>query len=471
MISFGTGGWRHIIGDGFTKSNIQLLAAALCRKMQFEGNTEKGIVIGYDRRFLSKEAMRWLGTVFAAAGIKARLVNESSPTPLIMYYVNQYDLPYGMMVTASHNPAVYNGVKVFTAGGRDADQTQTDEIERFASEIREEEICDMDYNDAIEKGLIEEIYPINEYLDDIISKIDMDTIRKANLKIALDPLYGVSGTPMKILLYTARCRVEVNHNEHDTLFAGKAPTPTYGTMKSLADRVKDYNFDIGVAMDGDADRLGVIDDTGRYLHPNEILVLLYYYLNHYRHIHGPAVRNISTTHILDKIARRFGEECYEVPVGFKWVSSKMAETGAIIGGESSGGLTVKGHIHGKDGIYAAMLLIEMIAVSGKKLSQLFENIEEEYGSAYMEQREYSLTHQKKEELSSLLFEEKVLPVLPYSVEKVSYMDGMKEYFEEGGWISVRFSGTEPLLRIFCEMETQEKAEEICNLFEAFLGLA
>ena len=468
MIHFGTGGWRAVIGDEFIKSNIRLLAKAMCVKMKREGKTDKGIILGYDRRFLSKESMRWCGEVFAAEGIKASLVNKSSPTPLIMFYVMKHELPYGMMVTASHNPAVYNGIKVFTEGGRDADKETTDEIEQIAAAIRPEEIEVIPYEEARDRGLIEEIYPLNEYLDDIIDKIDMDAIKKAGMRIALDPMYGVAELPLKTLLLTARCDVETIHDTHDTLFGGRMPAPSASTMRQLITRVIDYGYQIGIATDGDADRLGVIDDTGRYLQANDVLVLLYYYMIRYRGLKGPVVRNIATTHRLDLVAQRFGEKCYEVPVGFKYISAKMAETDALIGGESSGGLTVRGHINGKDGIYAAMLLIEMIAVTGRNISQIYSEIERECGSYYMEERECRFNEEKKENMRQLLFEEKALPEFPFEIDHVSYLDGVKVYFKNGGWVIARFSGTEPLLRIFAEMHDQEDAQQICDIFEKFL---
>lgn len=470
MINFGTGGWRAVIGDEFTKSNIKLLAKAMCDKMKSENKTEKGIIIGYDKRFLSKEAMQWAGQVFAAEGIKAFLVNKSAPTPLIMFYVEKHEMPYGMMVTASHNPAIYNGIKVFTYGGRDADEVQTKEIEEYASRVDENNIPEMDYEEAKAAGLIEEIYPLNEYLDNIIAAVDMQVIRDAGLRVALDPMYGVSEIPLKTLLLTARCDVETIHDRHDTLFGGKLPSPSASTLRGLITRVIDYKFDIGIATDGDADRIGVIDDTGRFLHPNDILVLLYYYLVKYKGWRGAVVRNVATTHMLDKVAKQFGEECYEVPVGFKHISAKMTEVDAVIGGESSGGLTVRGHINGKDGIYAAMLLIEMIAVTGRKISEIYKDIEAECGSIFMEERDYKFSQEKKEEINTLLMVEKKIPDMPYEIERVSYMDGCKVYFKNGGWVIGRFSGTEPLIRIFCEMPQKEDATNVCEIYEEFLGL-
>lgn len=470
MIKFGTGGWRAVIGDEFTKENIQILARALADKMRVEGVSDKGIVIGYDRRFLSKEAMQWAGQVFAKEGITAYLINKSAPTPLVMFYVMKHEFPYGMMITASHNPAIYNGIKVFTAGGRDADEAQTAEIESYIRDVTDIPPEEMEYEEALNKGLIQEIYPLNEYLDNIIAAVDMDKIREAGLKVALDPMYGVSETSLKTILLTARCDVETIHERHDTLFGGKLPAPTATTLRALQNHVIDKKCDIGVATDGDADRIGVIDDTGRFLHPNDILVLLYYYLVKYKGWKGPVVRNICTTHMLDKVAEKFGEKCYEVPVGFKHISAKMYATNAVIGGESSGGLTVRGHIRGKDGIYAAALLVEMIAVTGKKLSEIYNDIEEECGTIFMEERDYKFNQEKKNRIKKVLLEDKKLPELPFEIDKVSYLDGSKVYFTNGGWVTARFSGTEPLLRIFCEMPAAEEAEKVCEIYEAFLKL-
>ncbi len=470
MIKFGTGGWRAVIGEEFTKANIQKLAKGLARKMKDEGVSEKGIVLGYDRRFLSKEAMRWAAEIFASEGIRAYLINRSSPTPLIMFYVMVHEFPYGMMITASHNPAIYNGIKVFTAGGRDADEFQTQEIENYIRDVEEDEIKRMDYDKALDAQLILEINPLNEYIDNIITHVNMQAIRERGLRIALDPMYGVSETSLRTILLTARCDVAIIHDRHDTLFGGKLPSPSAATLRSLQNYVIDHHCDIGIATDGDADRIGVIDDKGNFLHPNDILVLLYYYLVKYKGWKGAAVRNIATTHLLDKIAQSFGEKCYEVPVGFKYISSKMNETDAVIGGESSGGLTVRGHIRGKDGVYAAALLVEMIAVVGKSLSEIAAGISEEYGSYSMEERDYRFDQETKEEIYQKVLIDKLIPELPYEIERISYLDGCKIYFAQGGWVCVRFSGTEPLLRIFCEMPKSGEEKLVCECFEKFLGL-
>ncbi|WP_027218964.1 phosphoglucomutase/phosphomannomutase family protein [Butyrivibrio fibrisolvens] len=469
MIKFGTGGWRAIIGDEFTKENIQILAKAVANKMIAEDVQDKGIVLGYDRRFLSKEAMQWAGCVFARNGIRASLINKSCPTPLVMFYVMKHDLPYGMMITASHNPAIYNGIKLFTRGGRDADEVQTLDVEKYIEKVSTP-VESMDYDDAVSRGLIKEFYPINEYMDNILNRIDVEAIKKAGLRVALDPMYGVSETAIKTILLTARCEMETIHGRHDTLFGGKLPAPSEALMSPLKTCVLDWRCDIGIATDGDADRIGVVDDTGRYLSPNDILVLLYYYLVKYRHETGPVVRNMCTTHMLDKIAASYGQKCYEVPVGFKHISAKITETDALIGGESSGGLTVRGHINGKDGVYAAALLVEMLAVTGMKISQIYDEIQKEFGEFYMLENNYSFKASRKPELIKTLITDKLTPEFPCEIDHVSYMDGCKVYFKNGGWVSARFSGTEPLLRVFCEMPDLAMVEDICARYREFLQL-
>lgn len=296
-IKFGTGGWRAIIGDEFTKRNIRIVAKAMALRIEKEGVIDIPVVIGYDRRFLSKEAMTWVAEVLASNGIPVQMINASCPTPLVMYYTMEHKLKYGMMITASHNPSLYNGIKVFTEGGRDANEVVTTELEQTIGAIFDtyegEEVRSAE--ELIKEGKIVPFNPINEYLDSIIAKIDIQAIRDAHLKIAVDPLFGVSSRPLNTLFSLTRCDVEMVHSEHDTLFAGKMPAPTKDTVKFLQNHVVDYGFDLGIATDGDADRIGLVDDEGRYVSANEILCILYYYFLEYKHMKTPVVKNLATT--------------------------------------------------------------------------------------------------------------------------------------------------------------------------------
>lgn len=470
MIKFGTGGWRAIIGEDFTKQNVRLLAQAVAQMMAEQQCTENGFVIGYDRRFLSDKAAKWMSEVLAGNGIQVYFIEKVAPTPLVMFTVNRRDTCYGAAVTASHNPADYNGIKVFTRGGRDASEEVTANIEHYIDKIDVSTIKDMDFCTGIENGSIKVIDPFNEYIDTIINMIDMEAIKGRNLKILLDPMFGVSKTSLQTILITARCEVDIINDRHDTLFGGRLPSPSSHTLQRLREMVVEKGYDLGIGTDGDADRLGIIDEKGNFIHPNSILALLYYYLLEYKKWTGGVVRNVATTHLLDRIAKGFGETCYEVPVGFKHISSNMEKYDCLIGGESSGGLTIRGHISGKDGIFAASLLIELLSVTGKSLSQLLEEIHGSFGCSYMTEKDFKFSYAEKDRLMKLLFDQKKLPEFNYEVERVSYMDGVKVYFKNGGWIITRFSGTEPLLRIFCEMENEEMAVEASNIMKEFLNI-
>ncbi len=460
MIKFGTGGWRCIIGDDFIKDNICKVAQAVANIMLREGLAEKGTVIGFDRRFLSEDAAKWIGEVFAGNGIFVNFIDKIAPTPLVMYAVSNLECEYGMAVTASHNPAKYNGIKVFTAGGRDASEEITGKIEKEIESTGGYK-C-LDFEAGIKKGLIKIIDPQNDYIDTIMGYINVEKIKESKLKILLDPMYGVSKSSLLTILLSCRCNVELIHERHDPLFGGRMPTPTYEALYTLRQHVVEKGYDIGIATDGDADRLGVVDSKGNYIHPNEILALLYYYFLEYKGVRRDVVRNLATTHLLDKIAAEFGTACHEVPVGFKYVSSKIDEVDAIIGGESSGGLAINGHIKGKDGIFAACLLIEMVAVTGKSLNEIINMLYDRYGRTYMTESSLVFTNEQKTVIMDKLYKQRVnvLPALR-KVEKTSYMDGLKLYFEDG-WAIIRFSGTEPVLRIFVELPDRGLALKVSD---------
>ena len=470
MIKFGTGGWRAIIADGFTKENIRLLTAGLCRLMERQGHAGKTICLGYDRRFLSKESMFWAAEVLAGCGFRPYVINRSAPTPLIMFTVRNWDLPYGLAITASHNPAIYNGIKIFTAGGRDADQEVTKQIEAEIALLGPEDVKSIPYARAKAEGIITEGFPFNEYIDSVLEMVDTDAIKRARLSIAFDPMYGVSHGSLRTILMTCRCDVHVIHENHDTLFGGRMPAPDAEALKFLAHYTVENRCALGVATDGDADRLGVIDENGRYLHANTLLVMLYYYLLKYKGWRGDCVRNNSTTHLLDRVAESFGQKCHEVPVGFKHISGKMAETGAIIGGESSGGMAVKGHIPGKDGIYAAALLVEMLAVTGKSVSALYQEIVERYGELCYAEASLRFDPARKAELKKRVYEDRATPDFGLTVERSTYGDGCKLVFADGSWVICRFSGTEPVLRIAAEGNSDQQTGEHIRMWKEFLEL-
>ncbi|WNO09764.1 phosphoglucomutase/phosphomannomutase family protein [Teredinibacter sp. KSP-S5-2] len=470
MIKFGTGGWRAFIGEEFTAENVRLVSQAIANLMKEKNVADSPFVIGYDRRFLSDKAARWMAEVLAGNGIKVELINKAVPTPIVMFCVKDQKLPYGACITASHNPADYNGIKFFTEGGRDATETMTDTVEEYISKLSVSDVLRKEYEDAIADGSIEIIRPINQFVDSVIGAIDVESIKKANLRVLLDPMFGVAKTSLQTVLISARCDVDVINDRHDTTFGGRLPSPSAHTLYNLSHLVPERGYDIGIGTDGDADRLGIIDEQGRFVHPNEILVLLYYYLLRYKGQKGSVVRNIATTHLLDKIAEDHGEKCIEVPVGFKHISAGMDENDSLIGGESSGGLTIRGHIKGKDGIFAGSLLVELISVTGKKLSEILDEIYGKYGTFVTAEGDCTYKANQRESLWNMIYEEKKLPEFNKEIDKVSYADGAKVYFKDGSWVIARFSGTEPLLRIFAEASTLDEANALVQKVKDFLSL-
>ena len=470
MIQFGTGGWRAFIGEEFTKDNVRLVAQALSNIMINEQAQEKGFVIGYDRRFLSDKAGKWFAEVVAANGIKVSFIDRFVPTPIVMFQAKEMGCIYSACITASHNPADYNGVKVFIEGGRDADEIITQKIEQQIVHLTQQDVSSVDFEEALNDGCIEIINPMNAFVDSIVNFIDMEAIKKANLRVLIDPMFGVAKNALQTVLISARCDVDVINDGENPSFGGLMPSPNAATLYRLKHLVAHDGYDIGIGTDGDADRLGIIDEKGHFIHPNEVLLLLYYYLLEYKGWKGSVVRNIATTHLLDKVAADHGEKSFEVPVGFKHISSQMEADDSLLGGESSGGLTIRGHIKGKDGVFASSLLVEMISSTGKKLSELLDEIYGRFGYAYTAEGDCTFKAAERERLYNKIYIEKSVPEFDYDNGKVSYADGAKVYFKNGGWAIARFSGTEPLLRLFVEMEDQTQAEAVLLQFKKFLAI-
>ncbi|MBQ1189641.1 MAG: phosphoglucomutase/phosphomannomutase family protein [Lachnospiraceae bacterium] len=469
MLKFGTGGWRAIIGEDFICENIRRVAAGILQLAMEENKTDKPVIIGYDRRFLSESAAKWVAETLAAGGLEVWFLHRSAPTPLIMHTVKDKELHYGIEITASHNPSYYNGIKLIVDEGRDAPKEVTSRLEILIDGLDKVSYCNFD--SAVETGKIQYLHsPFNKFLDDIIELLDMKALRDRGLRVLFDTMHGSGTYPLQVIFHTARCTIDTINLNKDAYFGGMMPAPTEQTLRNLKDQVIRGDYDFGIAMDGDGDRLGIIDKSGRYISANEILCMLYYYLVKYKGWKGPVVRNVSTTHMLDRIAESFGEKCYEVPVGFKYISSKIDEVDAVLGGESSGGLTVRGHIHGKDSVYAASLFAEMVSVIGKTPSEIVEILESEFGHFKMVEDNLKFLPEQKAAIMQLVLEEKKIPKFDTEVERVGYEDGCKVYFKNGDFISCRFSGTEPLLRIFAEASDEVTALKYISAFKSFLNI-
>jgi phosphomannomutase/CTP:molybdopterin cytidylyltransferase MocA len=465
LVTFGTGGWRAIIGEGFTLHNVRRLAQALANEITRQGQEKRGVTIGFDRRFLSDRAAEAAAEVFAGNNIPATLLAEDAPTPLITYATAVQDAAYGLAFTASHNPPEWNGLKVFHGDGSLLQDEETRKIEAETNALTPDDVVKIDLDLALESGIVRRRDLTNEYVDAVEALIDLEAIRDAGLKVIVDPMYGVSQLTLGIILTEARCRVTFINERRNPLFGGRSPAPNMEALRLLMTHIRDDGYDLGLATDGDADRVAIVDEQGEYITVNDILILLYWYLHEVRGERGGVVRNIATTYLLDRLATRFSETCHEVPVGFKHVAAAMIEHNALLGGESSGGLTIRGHILGKDGIFAAALVVEMLARTGQRISQLRERVYDISGRLYGVEEDLPATPEMRIVIPQRLREVATDHIGPYPVVRVSHLDGTKFFLENDNWVLLRFSGTEPVLRLYAEADSPEKAQELIQLLK------
>jgi len=460
VIKFGTGGWRAVIGDEFTFSNVRRVAQAAALYLKEIKQDHKPVVVGHDLRFLSGRFSRAIAEILVHNDIPVWFIEQVVPTPMLMFAVEQEQLAMGLMVTASHNPSEYNGIKVIVEGGKDAPIQVTNRLEELCRLIPPLQAPPLTFFDALEQGKIVLYSNKNAYIDSLLQQIDAPAVQELNLNVLFNPMFGVAKDIMAMCLASLRCSVDLINAQRDTMFGQKAPSPSREALQDMEYLMKQGKYHIGIATDGDSDRIGLYDEKGNYITANDILKLLYYYLKQYRGERGGLVRNITTTHILDRIAHSFGEPAYEVPVGFKHISQKMDEENLLLGGESSGGLKIRGHVNGKDGILAALLAVEMLAKTRKSLSQLLEEINARYGTLYFGEINLRYRAEDRSRLEKILLQDRYVPAFPWKIEKASYIDGVKFYFPEDNWFSIRFSGTEPVLRLAWETAAPEQAEEL-----------
>ena len=469
-IKFGTGGWRAIIGEGYTLGNLRRLCQAIANEATRQGIDSMGVVIGGDRRFLSRESAEAAAEVFAGNNIPVRLLPDDVPTPLVTFAAPYTESAYGIIITSSHNPPNWNGVKVFRADGSLPLDAETDRYQDEANSLRVDDVVTLDLDLARAAGVVDETPLTDPYIDAIEEIIDWELVRGSDLRVAVDPMYGTSQLTLGTILSDMRVQAEFIHAAHNPLFGGIAPAPDSERLDTLKNMIKSGGgkYDLGMATDGDSDRIGIVDENGEYVTSNELLLLIYWYLHEYKGEKGGVVRNVATTHLLDRLADYFGEEHRECKVGFKHVTAGMQEIDAVLGGESSGGLTVRGWILGKDGIFACALVAEILARTGKSMSELLEMIYEITGRLYSMEESIPATPEMRVEVPRRLESEPLTHIGPYKILDIVHTDGTKILLENDNWALLRFSGTEPVLRLFVEADTPEKAEELLSWLRGFV---
>jgi phosphomannomutase/molybdopterin-guanine dinucleotide biosynthesis protein A len=469
-IVFGTGGWRAVIGEGYTLANVRRLCQAIANETIRKELDSQPIVIGGDRRFLSRDSAVAAAEVFAGNNIPVVLLPDDVPTPLVTFAAPYLGAAYGVIITSSHNPPEWNGMKVFRADGSLPLDEETDRFQDEANAMTVDDVITLDIDLARHSGMVVERSLTTPYVDAIEAIVDVDAARDAELHVIVDPMYGTSQLTLGMILNDMRVRTEFIHAAHNPLFGGVAPAPDLERLSALIGMITHGKgrYDLGLATDGDSDRIGIVDETGEYVSTNDLLLLLYWYLHEVRGEKGGVVRNLATTHLLDRLAAHFGEESHECRVGFKYVTAGMDQIGAVLGGESSGGLTIRGWIKGKDGIFACALVVEMLARTGKRISELREMVYGITGRLHSMDESVAATPEMRIAVPRRLESEPLTHIGPYPVISVSHLDGTKILLDNDNWALLRFSGTEPALRLFVEADTPEKAAELLAWLRGFV---
>ena len=465
-IQFGTGGFRGIIGDDFNKENIQLIAQGLSDIILEKHQEDRPIIIGYDNRFMSDFAAKWMCEVLNANGVKTFLYTHVVPTPAVMSTTKDAKNYYGVMITASHNPYYFNGIKVFTEEGYDADVAFTSLLEEKVSKVTGVKV--LNERVARKRGLLEDYDNLGSYLSHIKSFIDPG-ITKNNLNVLYNNMNGVGVIGLKIMSEKLHIhRFTIINEDHDAFFGFTLPNPTKEALiGEFSETVYNQNYDLGMATDSDGDRLGIIDEKGNYVSANEILASIYHYLITERRYKGDIVKNCATSVLVDLVAESLGYKCHEVDVGFKNVTAGMKKYDALLGGESSGGLTMRGYIYGKDATFSGALFLEMVINLHKPVSQIISDLKKSVNYDYNFSEDFiTLDVDAKKVLDYM---QNNLPELSLKPEEVKIFGrNMKFLFSERQWLLLRLSGTEPAFRVFAEFKNEKQADELVKELKEYI---
>ncbi|MFA4988477.1 MAG: phosphoglucomutase/phosphomannomutase family protein [Candidatus Omnitrophota bacterium] len=443
QIKFGTDGWRAIIADTYTLENVKILSQAVA---DYLGSGKK-VAVGYDTRFMSAKFAEAAGAVLKNNGMEVVLSDRPTPTPALSFIVKSRKLDLGIMITASHNPAEYNGFKIKNAAGGGASQELTRQVEAL--------LCKNPVKDAALAEPLVTTDITKDYIKFIRGYVDLKKIKNKKFKVLVDSMYGSGDSFIAQVLKGTSIKLEFMRNTINPSFGGGRPEPIEENLKELKERVKKEKFDLGIALDGDADRIAAVAPGGVFIHPQKILGLLALHLNQDRHWSGGLVKTICGTTMMDNIAKFLGIKLYETPVGFKYISNLMETEDIVAGGEEAGGMGVKGYIPERDGTMAGLLLIEMMVYRNKNILKILNETEEKFGKYYYVRQDFHLAKRvepKKENLPSELLGKKVVDVKDY--------DGVKLICEDESWLMFRGSGTEPIMRTYAEAKSLARARKL-----------
>jgi len=458
-IAFGTSGWRGILCEDFIFNNIRVVVQAIADHVKSGPDRDKGIIVGYDSRFMGETFAKEAASVLAAAGVKTFLCNRDTPTPVISYEILRRKAAGAINFTASHNPPNYNGVKFSPSWGGPALPETTKDIEQRANAMLDQCCVTAISSQASSSHLLEEIDPKDSYLRDIETKVDFDAIKSLGA-IAVNPLYGTARDYLDAPLLARGIDIRLLNGHRDPYFGGFPPEPAEKYIQDFIGLVKsDDRIRLGIATDGDADRFGIVDYDGSYIEPNYILALLLDYLVRVRKMEGGVARSVATSHLVDAVAKSHGITVYETPVGFKYIGELISQDKIIIGGEESAGLSIQGHVPEKDGILACFLVAEMVAREGKSVGRLLDDLYQRVGRFLTRRENISLTPELEAAFPAKLT---AIPavIAGASVKDIVRVDGTKIILEDGSWLLFRKSGTEPVVRLYGEAASNDRLLEV-----------
>jgi len=477
-IHFGTDGWRAVISDSFTFHNLRMVTQAIADAVNSaqwnNGTTINGhpdsreIVVGFDTRFLSDRYAAEVARVLAANGYTVHLSQSDAPTPAISYTVRHLGAVAGIMITASHNAPRYNGVKLKAGYGGSALGEQCRRVEVYLNDNEERARGPnlMDFDQARQLGLIRRFNPLPAYYDHLRNLIDFDLIADQPQRLVVDSMYGSGRGVLKGILQGTGCEVQEIRAEMNPGFGGVHPEPISRYLGALAGAISTHMGNFGLATDGDADRIGAMDERGNFIDPHKIMSLAVTHLVEKRGLRGPVVRTVSTTRMIDRLAKKYGVPVYETPVGFNHIADYMLKEDILIGGEESGGISFRGHIPEGDGILMGLLIVEMVAASGGTLYDLVEDLLEQVGPVHYQRNDLRLNRPvAKDRMVNYLEHNAPVSIAGESVVVISPMDGVKYILADDSWLLIRPSGTEPVLRVYAEGRSPEMVKAMISYGE------
>ena len=470
-IKFGTDGWRAVIAEDFTFDNVRLCAQGVADYLKQAGLDSRGLVIGYDHRFASEDFAAAAAEVVAGNGIKVYLCSRTTPTPVVCFGVVNQKAGGAIIITASHNPAIWNGFKFRDETGASVSSEVGAELEKHISQtVATGKINLKPLAQALEQGLVEYLDLAPIYFEHMAKFIDLDEIRQAKLKVVVDPMYGAGVGYLKALLSGGAIEIVEINGERNPTFPGINPEPIAPNLTKLSATVKELGADVGLASDGDADRIGIIDENGEFLTQLQVFALLCLYLLEIRGERAPIVRTITDTSMIDRLGQMHNVPVYETSVGFKYVAPVMIAENAMIGGEESGGYGFRGHVPERDAVPAGLYFLDFMIKTGKTPSQLLEYLYSKVGPHYYDRIDLRYPGNERQKIIDRIRANSPENIEGVKVVKTDTSDGFRFILADDTWLLIRFSGTEPVLRIYTESDSLARVERLLEFGKTLAGV-